>query len=245
MQALILAGGRGTRLRPYTTVIPKPLMPVGDLPILEIILRQLRNARVTEVILAVGYMGQMFQAFFGDGARLGLKITYSFEEQALGTAGPIALALDRLQDNFLVMNGDLLTTLDYGRLFAAHVKAGAAATIGLYRREVRIDFGVIETDERGRLAKYIEKPLYQFDVSMGVNAVNVAAVRKHLTPGMHLDIPDLMMKLTADGLAVNCFSEPCYWLDIGRIDDYQTANEIFEARKAEFLPELGAKPGRP
>jgi len=244
MQALILAGGRGTRLRPYSTVIPKPLMPVGDLPILEIILRQLRNARVTEVILAVGYMGQMFQAFFADGARLGLKITYSFEEQALGTAGPIALALDRLEDNFLVMNGDLLTTLDYGRLFAAHVKTGAAATIGLYRREVRIDFGVIETDERGRLANYIEKPLYQFDVSMGVNVLKAAAVRKYLTPGMHLDIPDLMMKLKADGLAVNCFSETCYWLDIGRIDDYQTANEIFEARKAEFLPELGVKPGR-
>ena len=245
MQALILAGGRGTRLRPYSTVIPKPLMPVGDLPILEIILRQLRNARVTEVILAVGYMGQMFQAFFADGARLGLKITYSFEEQALGTAGPIALSLDRLEDNFLVMNGDLLTTLDYGRLFAAHVKNSAAATIGLYRREVRIDFGVIETDERGRLANYIEKPLYQFDVSMGVNVLNAAAVRKYLTPGMHLDIPDLMMKLKAEGLAVNCFSEPCYWLDIGRIDDYQTANEIFEARKAEFLPELGVKPGRP
>lgn len=245
MQALILAGGKGTRLRPYTTVIPKPLMPVGDLPILEIILRQLKRAGVLEAILAVGYMGQMFQAFFADGARLGLKISYSFEEQALGTAGPIALALDRLQEDFLVMNGDLLTTLDYGRLFEAHCRSGAAATIAMCRREVQIDFGVIKADARGRLVDYIEKPLYQFDVSMGVNAFNVSAVRKYLTAGVHLDIPDLMMKMKNDGLAVHCFDEPCYWLDIGRMDDYQTANEIFESRKAEFLPEPGAQPGRP
>ncbi|MGH6890781.1 MAG: sugar phosphate nucleotidyltransferase [Dongiaceae bacterium] len=244
MQALILAGGKGTRLRPYTTVIPKPLMPVGDLPILEIILRQLKRAGVIEVILAVGYMGQMFQAFFADGARLGLRISYSFEEQALGTAGPIALALDRLQDNFLMMNGDLLTTLDYSRLFAAHCRSGAAATIGMYRREVEIDFGVIKADAHGRLADYIEKPIYQFDVSMGVNALNVSAVRKYLTAGVHLDIPGLMMKMKTDGLTVNCFTEPCYWLDIGRIDDYETANEIFESRKAEFLPGPGAQSDR-
>lgn len=105
MQALILAGGKGTRLRPYTTVLPKPLMPVGDYPILEIIFRQLKHAGVTDIILAVGYMSQLFQAFFQDGSRYGLNVSYSFEDVPLGTAGPIALALDQLDDDFLVLNG--------------------------------------------------------------------------------------------------------------------------------------------
>lgn len=236
MQAVILAGGKGTRLRPYTTVIPKPLMPVGDMPILEIILRQLRRAGVTEVIVAVGYMGQLIEAFFQDGKRLGLEITYSFEEQALGTAGPLALIKDRLQDDFLVMNGDLLTTLDYGKLFQAHRAAGAAATIGTYEREVKIDFGVLETDDQGRLARYIEKPTYRFQVSMGVNVLNRAKASQFLVRGTYLDIPDLMTRLQAQGETVLCHREPCYWLDIGRLDDYQTAMDIFESRRAEFLP---------
>lgn len=236
MQAVILAGGKGTRLRPYTTVIPKPLMPVGDMPILEIILRQLKRAGVSEVIVAVGYMGQLIEAFFQDGARLGLKITYSFEEQALGTAGPLALVRDRLQENFLVMNGDLLTTLDYGKLFQAHLAAGAAATIGTYEREVKIDFGVLETDDKGRLARYIEKPTYRFQVSMGVNILNRAKASQFLERGKYLDIPDLMTRLQSQGETVLCHREPCYWLDIGRLDDYQTAMDIFESRRAEFLP---------
>jgi NDP-sugar pyrophosphorylase family protein len=237
MQAVILAGGRGTRLRPYTTVIPKPLMPVGDMPILEIILRQLRRAGVRRVILACGYMAQMFQAFFQDGARLGLAIEYSFEEKALGTAGPLALALDRLDEHFIVMNGDLLTTLDYRALFDGHVQSGAAATIGLYTREVTIDFGVIETAPGDRLAKYLEKPVYRFDVSMGANVLTTSKIRSRLRPGEHLDIPQLMTQLVAGGETVRCHRSACYWLDIGRGDDYELANEIFASRRAEFLPD--------
>jgi NDP-sugar pyrophosphorylase family protein len=237
MQAIILAGGKGTRLRPYTTVIPKPLMPVGDMPILEIILRQLKRAGVEEIILACGYMGQMFQAFFQDGARFGLRIDYSYEEKPLGTAGPVALALDRMKGDFLVMNGDLLTTLDYRKLYDDHRASGAAATIGLYTREVKIDFGVVEPDGAGDLARYTEKPVYRFDVSMGVNVLNPDKVRPFLKAGEYLDIPQLMLKLRDAGQRVRCFRSPCYWLDIGRLDDYQTANEIFESRKAEFLPD--------
>jgi NDP-sugar pyrophosphorylase family protein len=236
MQALILAGGKGTRLRPYTTVLPKPLMPIGDYPILEVILRQLKNAGVDEVILAVGYMSQMFQAFFQDGSRYGLKIVYSFETESLGTAGPIGLALEHLEEDFIVMNGDLLTTLNYRNLFDYHRNVKAAATIGLYQREAKIDFGVIETDGDGKLARYIEKPTYHFDVSMGVSALNLQSVRPYLTPGQYLDLPDLMMALRADGHPVFCYREPCYWLDIGRMDDYQVAIEVFEARRDEFLP---------
>jgi NDP-sugar pyrophosphorylase family protein len=236
MQAIILAGGKGTRLQPYTTVFPKPLMPIGDYPILEVILRQLKIAGVTEVILAVGHLSQLFQAFFQDGSRYGLKISYSLEAQALGTAGPIALVIDRLDQDFLVMNGDLLTTLNYGNLFRYHQEKKAAATLGLYRREVKIDFGVIESDGDGRLVRYVEKPTYCFDVSMGVNALNSKVIKPYLIPGEYLDLPDLMMRLRQDGHPVLCYREPCYWLDIGRADDYQTAVEIFGARQSEFMP---------
>lgn len=236
MQALILAGGKGTRLRPYTTVLPKPLMPVGDYPILEIILRQLRRAGITEVILAVGHLGQLFEAFFQKGDRYGLKITYSFEEHALGTAGPMALVLDRLDSDFLVMNGDLLTTLDYGKLFDFHKDSGHAATMSLYRREIKVDFGVIESDENGMLARYIEKPVYPFEVSMGINIFNAKSVRPYLTPGQFLDIPELIMKLHEDGHGVGSYREDCQWLDIGRVDDYQRATDLFESKKGEFLP---------
>jgi NDP-sugar pyrophosphorylase family protein len=237
MQAVILAGGKGTRLRPYTTVIPKPLMPVGELPILEIILRQLKRAGVTEVILAVGYMGQLLEAFFQDGHRLGLRITYSFEERALGTAGPLALLMDRLHEDFLIMNGDLLTTLDYRNLFEAHLRTGAAATISVCTREVKIDFGVVETGAADVLERYIEKPVYQFDVSMGINVLKTAMIRPHLKTGEPLDIPTLITELRQGGRLVHCFREACYWLDIGRVDDYQAASETFDARRAEFLPD--------
>lgn len=235
MQALILAGGKGTRLKPYTTVVPKPLMPVGEMPILEIVLRQLKNAGCDRLILAVGYLGEMFRAFFQEGTRLGLAIDYSFEEKPLGTAGPIALNLQKLDEDVLIMNGDLLTTLNYRALFEFHKTVKAAATIATYKRDVKIDFGVVETAE-GKLTRYIEKPVYHYDVSMGVNILNVASARKFLVPGQHLDLPDLMTLLRDDGQRVHCYQEPCYWLDIGRVDDYQTANEIFECRKTEFLP---------
>ncbi|HNT53765.1 MAG TPA: sugar phosphate nucleotidyltransferase [Anaerolineaceae bacterium] len=236
MKAVILAGGKGARLRPYTTVIPKPLMPVGNYPILEVILRQLRHYGVDEVILAVGYMAQLFQAFFQDGERYGLKISYSLETEPLGTAGPLSLLIDRLDEDFMIMNGDLLTTLNYRHLFEFHRQKGAAATLGLYQREVKIDFGVVDVDEQSQLARYTEKPTFHFKVSMGVNVLNARTVRPYLQPGKYLDLPDLMMRLKSDGHPVYAYSEPCYWLDIGRVDDYQTANEIFESRQTEFMP---------
>jgi NDP-sugar pyrophosphorylase family protein len=236
MQAVILAGGKGTRLRPYTTVLPKPLMPVGDYPILEIILRQLSRADVTRVVLAVGYMSHLFEAFFQDGKRYGLEISYSFETEALGTAGPLAAILDTLEEDFLVLNGDVLTTFSYRNVFAHHKQAGAAATIGAFRRSVDIDFGVLEIGADGALVDYIEKPTYSFDVSMGINVFNVESVRPYLLPGVRLDIPTLMKQLRRDGHRVSCYREECRWLDIGRLDDYQAADEIFAARRDEFLP---------
>jgi NDP-mannose synthase len=235
MKAVILAGGKGARLRPYTTVIPKPLMPIGDLPILEIILRQMKKARIEEIVLAVGYMSQLFQAFFQNGERYGLKISYSFEDEPLGTAGPLANIIHDLSSNFIVLNGDLLTTLNYGNLINFHIEKKSAATISLYHRDVKIDFGVVMTDGDDRLSDYIEKPTYSFQVSMGVNVFNRDMVAPYLVPGKYLDIPDLMKTMRQDGLPVFGYSQDCYWLDIGRIEDYQIANDVFEARRSEFL----------
>jgi NDP-sugar pyrophosphorylase family protein len=236
MKALVLCGGRGTRLRPYTTVIPKPLMPIGDYPILEVLLQQLRAAGVRDVVLAINYMGQLFRAFFEDGARLGLNITYVTEEKPLGTAGAVASSLELLGEDFLVTNGDLLTTLDFAALFAAHQQSANAATIGLFRREVKIDFGVIETGESGELARYREKPTYHFDVSMGVNVLRRSTVAQFIREHEYLDMPDLMMRLVDAGHRVGTYRADCSWLDIGRMDDYQAAVDLFEQRKQDFLP---------
>jgi NDP-sugar pyrophosphorylase family protein len=236
MKALVLCGGRGTRLRPYTTVIPKPLMPIGDYPILEVLLQQLHAAGVREVVLAINYMGQLFRAFFEDGARLGLKVSYVTEDKPLGTAGAVASSLDLLGDDFLVTNGDLLTTLDFGALFAAHQAGTDAATIGLFSREVKIDFGVIETGAGGELALYREKPTYHFDVSMGVNVLKRTVVAQFIRQNEYLDMPDLMMRLVQAGHRVGTFRADCSWLDIGRMDDYQAAVDLFEQRKHDFLP---------
>jgi NDP-sugar pyrophosphorylase family protein len=210
-------------------------MPVGDYPILEIVLRQLKNAGIREVILAVGYLGHLFQALFEDGSKYGIEITYSFESEPLGTAGPISLVIDQLKDDFLTMNGDLLTSLNFQALIAYHQRMNAAATISLHKREVHIDYGVVEQDERGHLSNYIEKPRLHYDVSMGINVLKVEAIKPYLTPGKFLDIPDLMMQLKNDGHTIACYQEDCYWLDIGRPEDYRTALDSFESMKSTFL----------
>lgn len=235
MQALILAGGKGTRLRPYTTVLPKPLMPVGDMPILEILMRQLKNCGVDSVILAVGYMHHLFKSFFGDGSRYGLSISYSFENKPLGTAGPIALVIDQLEDDFLIMNGDLLTNLNYKELFISHINKKSAATISIHQRKVNINYGVVDYDKNNNLIGYREKPSFDYDVSMGINVLNKKAIYEFITPDAYLDIPDLMMQLSSAGKLVNCYQSKCTWLDIGRVDDYQLATELFETKREFFL----------
>jgi NDP-mannose synthase len=235
MQAVILAGGKGTRLKPYTTIIPKPLMPLGDLPILEIILRQLKAAGIDRIILAVGYLPHLFEALIGDGGRFGLSIEYAPEAGELGTAGPLSNILDSLEDNFLVMNGDLLTTVKYDRFLRAHVDAGAAASICTFRREVRIDFGVVESVD-GYLSRYIEKPTFSYQVSMGVNALRKIDIAPHLRRAERLEMPDLLTELTRSGKKVRTLPQDCLWLDIGRHEDYALATEIFESRRSEFLP---------
>jgi NDP-sugar pyrophosphorylase family protein len=234
-KAVILAGGKGTRLAPFTTVFPKPLMPLDETPILEIVLRQLARAGFTDVTLAVGYLATLIEAFFGDGERLGVRLTYSHEEQPLGTAGPLA-NIEGLDEPFLVMNGDVLCTLDYGAFLDGHVASGAAATISTYTRENRIDFGVVESDEDDRVVGYVEKPSQKYLVSMGVYAFS-PQVLPRIEKGEYLDFPDLVLRLLANDEHVRSVPFDGYWLDIGRHDDFERAQAEFAARRAEFLGE--------
>ena len=230
----LLAGGRGTRLRPLTTVFPKPLVPLGEKPVLEILLRQLAAQRFRNVVLSTGYMSELLMAVVGDGSKYGVDVSYCHEESPLGTAGPLALLRDRLTDPFMVMNGDLLTTLSFSRLLAQHRAEAADVTIAVYRREVKIDFGLIDSDGSGRFTGYREKPTYEFEVSMGVYAMS-RSVLPHVPDGQRLDMPDLVLRVHAAGGRVACYREDCYWLDIGRMDDYAKAQEQFEQNAAMFL----------
>ena len=233
--AIILAGGRGTRLAPYSTVLPKPLMPIGEKPILEIVIRQLRRHGFTDITLAVGYMAELLMAYFGDGERFGVRLRYSREDRPLGTAGPMAL-VDDLAERFLVMNGDVLTGLDYQRIAAAHGTSGAIGTIATYPRQVKIDLGVIEHDELGRLTDYIEKPTLNYLVSMGIYMFD-RRVLGFIEPGERLDLPDLVKRLVSAGETMHCYPHEGYWLDIGRPDDYQRAIAEFAERESELLPD--------
>ncbi len=235
VKAIVMAGGKGARLQPYSALLPKPLMPLGDMPVLELLLRQLRRAGTDEVFLAVNHLRHLIEAFFGDGSRFGLKIHYSIEDRPLGTAGPIAAVLDQLGDEFLVTNGDLLTTLDIGAMIQSHRETGADATIGVYPREVKIDFGLVEVDAEMRMTAYLEKPSYHHLVSMGIYVLNAVPVRECVQPAMHLDMPDLLRRMRETGGDVRCFRSECFWLDIGRPDDFARAQEMYEKDPGLFL----------
>ncbi|HYX35364.1 MAG: sugar phosphate nucleotidyltransferase [Pseudobdellovibrionaceae bacterium] len=234
MQAVILAGGKGSRLKPFTVSLPKPLVPIDDVPILEVVLKQLKRAGFTDIVLAVNHLSNLIMAFFGDGKSLGLNITYSREEYPLGTAAPLRL-VDQLDDNFLVMNGDLLTTIDYAKLMDFHRSEGCDITIATYKKEVNIDLGVLKCD--GKLfLDYIEKPTYSFDVSMGIYIFK-KEILEYIPRDGKFDMPELVLAVRDAGKKISCFSGEYYWLDIGRVADYETANQLFKDRRSEFLPE--------
>lgn len=235
MVAVILAGGKGTRLAPYTKILPKPLMPIGDMPILEVILRQMRHAGVEHAVLTVGHMAELLRLFFQNGERLGLRISYSFEEEPLGTAGPLALVPD-LEDTFFVSNGDVLTTLDLAELADFHRQEGAVATIAMHQRQVKIDLGVIELDGGNRITGYIEKPSYDYKVSMGIYVFE-PVVLNYIPHNQYLDFPDLIQLLLEDGQKVVGYPFSGYWQDLGRADDYEQAAQDFESMKSQFLPD--------
>lgn len=233
MKAVVLAGGKGSRLAPYTQILPKPLMPIGDMPILEVILLRLKAAGIDEVVLTVGHLSELLRAFFGDGNQFGVKITYSYEMCPLGTAGPIAL-VDGLDETFIVTNGDVLTTLDVHDLIQFHREQGGIATIAAHHRQSKVDLGVIQKDGGCRIQGYIEKPVNDFLVSMGIYVFE-PAVLSYIKRDEYLDFPNLVNKLLAAGERVVAYQFDGYWEDLGRPDDYQRASKDFENNRAQFL----------
>lgn len=235
MKTVILAGGQGTRLAPYTRIFPKPMLPIGDKAILEILLAQMKYAGVEEAILAVGHFSGLMRAFFQDGSHLGLKIRYNYEKEPLGTAGPLSM-IEGLDETFFVANGDVLTTLNLTDLLAFHCQNSAIATIAAHRRTVHIDLGVIRENGDHTIQDYIEKPDIDYLVSMGIYIFE-PAVLAYIPYRQRLDFPDLIKKLLAAGERVCAYPFDGYWQDLGRPDDYEQANIDFERMRAEFLKE--------
>lgn len=232
--AVILAGGLGTRLRPFTISIPKPLLPIGDMPIVEIVLRQLRHDGFRRVCFSLGHLAPLIQAFFGDGRAFGLDLGYVVEDEPLGTAGALTL-VPGLADSFIVQNGDTLTDLDYRAFLDAHRRSGAAATIFSQKVDEFVDYGVVEFGLNGVLLEYLEKPTRHYHVSTGIYALS-RPILELAEPGKRLDMPDLLKRARADGRQVNCFTQDgTYWRDIGRFDHYEAATRDFEADRARFL----------
>ena len=240
MKAVVLAGGKGARLAPYTKILPKPLMPIGDMPILEILLRQMKACGIEQVTLTVGHLAELLRTFFQDGERFGLKIDYSYEAQPLGTAGPLSL-LHGLDSTFLVTNGDVLTTLDLADLIDFHHQHNAVATIASHCRDVHVDLGVIQVDGDHQIVGYIEKPTYNFLVSMGVYVFE-PRVLSFIDYNQYLDLPDLVLRMVAAGERVVSYPYDGYWMDLGRYDDYEQAVADFEHIKPQLLRETQTQP---
>jgi len=235
MKAVVLAGGQGTRLAPYTHILPKPLMPIGEMPILEVLIRQMKRHGITDIILTVGHLSHLLQSYFQDGSRYGVNIQYSREEEPLGTAGPLSL-IDGLDETFMVTNGDVLTTLDMSELIEFHRQEGACATIAMHERRVKIDLGVIRLNGGLEVEDYIEKPSLDYRVSMGIYIFE-PKVLEFIPEAKYLDFPDLVLKLLGEGERVMGFPYEGYWQDLGRADDYKQAWEDFEEIKIQILGE--------
>lgn len=233
MRAIILAGGKGTRLKPYTTLVPKPLVPVGNaMPILEVIIRQLARQGFTHITITVNHLAELIRAFFGDGKKWGVEIDYSVEDKPLGTIAPLTLIRD-LPEDFLVMNGDILCNLDYSAFYRHHRARKNSVTVSTYKRDSKIDFGVIKYSPGGRITAFVEKPVYSFDVSMGIYCLNRSVVEA-LPPGRPYSFDTLMLDGIKKGLKYRVKPFSGFWLDIGRPEDYDYCNENFNSIKRKI-----------
>ncbi len=238
LRAVLLAGGLGTRLAPYTMVFPKPLVPLGDMPIMEIVLRQLNWYGVGSAFISVGHLAPLIEAYFlTRGPFEGMEISYLRENEPLGTAGALAM-LENQEDDLLVCNGDILTTLDFGAIVAHHREQKAALTIGVHTKNIRVDLGVLGVDEGGRVTGYVEKPTNSYECSMGAYVYSPAAL-KMIEPGRRLDFPDLVLRLLERGDKVVAYRSDCYWMDIGRPEDYARAAQDFAGMRPQLLPDEG------
>jgi NDP-sugar pyrophosphorylase family protein len=235
MRAVILAGGRGARLRPFTVVIPKPLVPIGEMPILEVLVRQLKAQGFDRITLSVGYLAGLIEAYCGDGSAWGVQVDYVHEAEPLGTAGFLGQLGDLPEDRILVVNGDTFTDLDMAVAYREHDPADAV-TVCANRRLVPTEFGVLDTDGDGRLKSYVEKPELIYDVSMGVNVLSAWAIDTFVEVGKALDMPDLLRRIISAGAIVRVRRTDAYWLDLGRMSDLELAVDVFAADPSRFIP---------
>ena len=232
-RVVILAGGKGTRLQPYTVVFPKPLMPVGDQPILEVVIKQLAYYGFEHITLAVNHQAELIQTFFGDGSKWNVRIDYSLEDRPLGTMGPLRIIED-LPKHFLVMNGDILTDLNFSDFYERHVSENDLFTISSYRREQNVDYGVLEIDDK-KLVNFSEKPTKYYHVSMGIYMVSHEALNYFPESGTSYGFDDLMDTFIKKERTVRVVPHGGYWLDIGRPDDYIRAVDEFEGKKGQLI----------
>lgn len=232
-QAVILCGGKGSRLRPYTTVLPKPLMPLGDYPIAEVIVRQLAHHGIKDIVMSTGYLAGLIETYFGTGKRWGVRIRYAHEDKPLGTAGAIRL-VEEVQDDFLVINGDTLTELNFRELFRSHKKNKGIATVSVQERIVKTDFGVVRFDDHYELLDYVEKPEHKSFVSLGINIFN-KRVKKYIKVNESIGIPELLLRLKGCREKVFCFKTAALWFDLGRREDLESAQEFFNQHKNRFI----------
>jgi NDP-mannose synthase len=234
MLAVVMAGGRGTRLSPYTTVLPKPLMPLHDRPIIDVILRQLVAAGIDAISISVGHLGALIEAWVRSAGYFDVPISFVYEDLPLGTAGALKLAAPE-DESFIVLNGDILTTLLFPALVEAHVSSGAVATLAVNERRVDIEYGVVHRDSSLRLIGFEEKPAIRYTVSMGVYAF-AARVVDYIETGERIDLPDLLIRMLDAGERVAVFPFEGYWRDIGNRDDYGAAIDDFSAAPERFIP---------
>jgi NDP-sugar pyrophosphorylase family protein len=237
MHAVILAGGKGVRLRPYTTRLPKPLVPIGEEhSIMEIVLSQLARCGFDRVTLAIGHLGDLIRSYIGDGSRWGVEIDYSLpEEVPLGTMGPVLQVLDRLPEKFLVMNGDVLTDLDYADLMRQHRESDAPLTVATYQRQAQLDYGVLTTRD-GQVVEFTEKPTIDYRVSMGIYACSKPTLAGY-PPGLPFGFDELMLDMLARDTPPQEYAFDGYWFDIGRPDDYDRVNAEFGVIRGSLLKE--------
>lgn len=228
MRAVILAGGKGTRLAPYTTIVPKPLLPVGQQPIVEVLIRQLQNQGFDRITLALGHLAHLVQAVLGDGDQLGVRIEYSIENSPLGTSGPLGLLTD-LSETFVVLNGDILTDMDFGTLLKFHKENRFALTVACHERRVNVDYGVVHSDGL-QIVRYEEKPVIRFQVSTGIYVFE-PSVLEYISPAHYLDFPDLVETMLGTGEKVGCYPFSGMWFDLGRIEDFQRVHESWDELK--------------
>ncbi|MET0708290.1 MAG: sugar phosphate nucleotidyltransferase [Tardiphaga sp.] len=224
MKAVIQCGGKGTRLRPHTSILPKPLMPIGARPVLELVLKWLRRNGISDVYITTGYLGHLIRSVCGDGAQWNMRITYTQELEPLGTIGPLSLLREQLNEPFLVLNGDVLTDLNLNQFMGGHRRSNATLTIATASRPTKMDFGVID-EVNGLVTGFREKPELSNLVSMGIYCMN-PTILDRIPSGVPFGFDNLMFQMLDDDKPVHIFKHNGMWLDIGRVEDFAKAQEV-------------------